>query len=257
MVGQTVRMMRTPHWIALFALVLASWLVLFAASVPADLRAAGRVYGADVLAGLCLITPDAAGFVRVAAMWAVMSVAMMAPTALHAFATYEDLGHVAPTAFWRLVAGFLAVWGGVSLVAAAAQLALFQAGVISPFGEVRSTALSAVLLIGAGAYQFSAMKSGCLSKCRRPMTFFMAHWDEGPWRNGVRLGLVCLGCCWALMMLAFVGGAMSVAFMGLATVIMVTEKLPDIGAYVTRPLGGLLIAAGLLTGGVSAGLLGG
>ena len=84
MVGQTVRMMRTPHWIALFALVLASWLVLFAASVPADLRAAGRVYGADVLAGLCLITPDAAGFVRVAAMWAVMSVAMMAPTALHA-----------------------------------------------------------------------------------------------------------------------------------------------------------------------------
>jgi predicted metal-binding membrane protein len=74
------------------------------------------------------------------------------------------------------------------------------------------------------------------------MMFFMEHWDEGPLRNGIRLGAVCLGCCWALMLLAFVGGVMNIAFMGLATVIMVVEKLPDLGRYVTRPLGWLLCA---------------
>ena len=74
----------------------------------------------------------------------------------------------------------------------------------------------------------------------------MQHWDEGPLRNGLRLGLVCLGCCWALMLLGFVGGVMNVAFMGLATLIMVFEKLPDLGRYVTKPLGWLLIAAGIV-----------
>ena len=98
------------------------------------------------------------------------------------------------------------------------------------------------LLALAGAYQFSPAKEACLSKCRRPLAFFMAHWDEGPLRNGLRLGLVCLGCCWALMALAFVGGVMNLAFMGLATVIMGLEKLPDIGRWLTRPLGVALLA---------------
>ena len=71
----------------------------------------------------------------------------------------------------------------------------------------------------------------------------MAHWDEGAWRNGLRLGLVCLGCCWALMALAFVGGVMNLAFMGLATLVMVLEKLPELGRYLTRPLGAALLCA--------------
>ena len=97
----------------------------------------------------------------------------------------------------------------------------------------------------AGAYQFSPLKAACLAKCRAPLGFFMQHWDEGAWRNGLRLGLVCLGCCWALMALAFVGGVMNLAFMGLATAIMVIEKLPDLGRWLTRPLGGLLMMGGL------------
>ena len=250
MVAQMVRVMRAPHWLAFFALVLASWAVLYATAIPADLRAAGRAFGADLLGALCIVTPDAAGFLRMTAMWSVMSIAMMAPTAFPAFATYDDLGHAAPTDFWRLVAGFLAVWFGFSILAAALQIALFQAGLLSPFGELRSAALSGLILIAAGAYQFSPLKSACLAKCRAPMTFFMAHFSEGAWRNGLRLGLVCLGCCWALMAIAFVGGAMTLAFMGLATLIMITEKLPQIGRHVTRPLGGLLIAAGLTVGAI-------
>jgi len=76
----------------------------------------------------------------------------------------------------------------------------------------------------------------------------MAHWDEGPLKNGTRLGLVCLGCCWALMALGFVGGVMNLAFMGLATLVMIFEKLPEIGRWITRPLGGMLIAAALVVG---------
>jgi predicted metal-binding membrane protein len=122
-------------------------------------------------------------------------------------------------------------------------MALFQAGLLTAFGDSRSGVMSAALLAVAGAYQFSPAKEACLSKCRRPLSFFMQYWDEGALRNGVRLGLVCLGCCWALMMLAFVGGVMNLAFMGLATVIMVLEKLPQIGAWLTRPLGVALLAA--------------
>jgi predicted metal-binding membrane protein len=244
MVFTRIRMMTGTHWLWLFALIIGAWALLYAMALPADLRAAGRIYGADFIASLCRVTPDAAGFLRVTAMWALMSAAMMAPTALPAFATYDDLGHTGQTRMGLLFFGYLAVWSGFSILAAALQMGLYKADLVSAFGDSRSDMLSAGLLGVAGAYQFSRLKEACLSKCREPLTFFMAHWNEGPWRNGLRLGLTCLGCCWVLMLLAFVGGVMNIAFMGLATVIMITEKLPDIGRYLTRPLGFILLAAG-------------
>ena len=244
-----IRGMGGSHWILLFAGILAAWAALYAMAVPEALREAGAAAGAAFFESLCVVTPDAAGFARLFLMWALMAAAMMAPTALPAFATYEDLGRAGGgTRFGVLVAGYLAVWLGFAALAAGAQLALFGAGLVSPFGDSLSAGFSAALLAVAGAYQFSALKAACLSKCRQPLTFFMAHWAEGPWRNGLRLGAVCLGCCWALMALAFVGGVMNLAFMGLAAVIMVLEKLPAFGRYVTRPLGLVLIAAAVWTG---------
>ncbi|MFW8636578.1 DUF2182 domain-containing protein [Cribrihabitans pelagius] len=241
-VAQQIRSMGGWHWLALFALILAAWALLYAMAVPAALREAGAIYGADFWRDFCTLTPDAAGYFRILAMWALMSAAMMAPTALPAFATYEDLSHTAAeTSFARLAGGYLAVWLGFSVLAAALQLAFYQAGLLNAFGDATSRLLPAAVLIVAGAYQFSPVKEACLSKCRRPLTFFMQHWDEGPLRNGLRLGLVCLGCCWALMLLAFAGGVMNLAFMGLATLIMVIEKLPEIGRHVTRPLGAALL----------------
>lgn len=242
------RKMTGTHWLALFVMILAAWVTLYLMAVPDSLRFAGRVYGADFWASLCTVTPDAAGFVKSVAMWTLMAAAMMAPSALPAFATYDDLSHTATdTQFSHLVAGYMAVWLGFSVLAAGLQMLLFRAELITAFGDSRSVWLSVMLLAVAGAYQFSPMKEACLSKCRRPLTFFMQYWAEGPLRNGVRLGLVCLGCCWALMLLAFVGGVMSLAFMGLATLIMTFEKLPDLGRYLTRPLGvGLLGAAALM-----------
>jgi predicted metal-binding membrane protein len=236
------------HWVSVFAAILAAWGLLYAMALPEELRAVGQVYGAEFLASLCTVTPDAAGFLRITLMWALMSAAMMAPTALPAFATYDELSHTCQTRFGALVGGYMAVWLGFSVFAAALQMGFYQAGLVSAFGDSRSGLLSAALLAMAGLYQFSEMKEACLSKCRAPLTFFMQHWEEGPWRNGLRLGAVCLGCCWALMLLAFVGGVMNIAFMGLATLIMVIEKLPDLGRWLTRPLGyALLAGAGLMT----------
>ncbi len=244
--AQRIRTMAGWHWLALFGLILGAWIALYAMSVPADLRQASALYGPDFWRDFCTLTPDAAGFAKMAMMWALMSAAMMAPTALPAFATYEDLSHTAPdTDFTRLVGGYLAVWVGFSALAGLLQLLLFRAELITAFGDSKSRYLSAALLLIAGGYQFSPMKEACLSKCRRPLVFFMQHWEEGPLRNGVRLGLVCLGCCWALMLLAFVGGTMNLAFMGLATVIMILEKLPELGRYVTKPLGAGLVGMAL------------
>ncbi len=249
MLSDRIRAMSAPHWLTLFAGIAAAWGALYLMAVPAELRQFGAVYGAEFWASLCIVTPDAAGLARMILMWVLMSAAMMAPTVLPALATYEELGQTgAATSMGRLLGGYMAVWLGFSVMAALAQMWLFQAGLLDPLGQSGVTWLSALLLAGAGLYQFSALKDACLDKCRSPMMFFMSHWDEGAWRNGVRLGLVCLGCCWALMLLAFVGGVMNLAFMGLATAIMVFEKLPDLGQYITRPLGGLLIAASALVG---------
>lgn len=243
MLSDRIRAMGAPHWLALFGVILGAWLTLYAMALPADLRASARVFGAEFWESLCTVTPDAVGFGRVVLMWALMAAAMMAPTALPAFATYDDLGSSTQTRFGALVAGYLIVWLGFSVLAGALQMGLFAAGLVSAFGDSLSVWLSAGLLLVAGLYQFSPVKEACLSKCRAPLTFFMAHWDEGALRNGVRLGLVCLGCCWALMLLAFVGGVMNIAFMGLATLIMVIEKLPQYGRVLTRPLGAVLIVS--------------
>ena len=248
MIASRIRAMAAPHWLTLFALILMGWAALFAMAAPQIMREGAALYGSEFWAGLCTLTPDAAGFARITLMWVLMSAAMMAPTALPAFATYDDLGHTTDTKFSHLVGGYLLVWIGFSILAAALQFILFQADLVSALGDSRSSLFSGLLLIAAGAYHFTPLKEACLSKCRAPLTFFMSHWADGPFAMGLRLGAVCVGCCAALMLLAFVGGVMNLAFMGLATILMILEKLPELGRYITRPLGVSLMGAGLWLG---------
>jgi predicted metal-binding membrane protein len=115
---------------------------------------------------------------------------------------------------------------------------------LGPDGVSTSLTLTALLLAGAGLYQFSNLKEACLSRCRAPLTFFLERWSPGPQaalKMGGQLGLHCLGCCWALMLLGFVGGTMNLVWMGVATVFMGMEKLPEIGTYLTRPVGYILL----------------
>ena len=245
MPAERLRAMGQGHWLAFYGLVLGAWAVLFAMQLPADLIAAARLFGPELWEALCAVEPGIAGAPTVLLMWAAMAAGMMAPTALPALVTYDDLRLAqagSGTGFAALAAGYLAVWLGFAVLATAAQLALADAGLLTPLGASGSAMLSALLLAAAGLWQLSQTKAACLLRCRAPFAFFLAHWPEGPWRMGLRLGLVCLGCCWALMALAFVGGTMNLAFMGVAMLLMAVEKLPA-GRLLTRPLGWALLGA--------------
>lgn len=231
-------------WLGFFALILAAWAGLFAMVITSPLTGVP----AGMWQALCLGAASA-GIGGLFAMWSLMAAAMMLPTFVPALRTFLNLGAAGasrPVDAAALVAGYVAVWAGVALAGALAQRALAQAGLLAPDGSSLSLWLTSALLMAAGLYQFSLFKAACLAKCRMPLTFFMQRWAPGPARAlvmGMELGALCLGCCWALMALAFVGGTMNLLWMGAATLFMILEKLPDIGRYLTRPAGFILISA--------------
>ena len=129
------------------------------------------------------------------------------------------------------------------------QAYLLEESLVDQTGAFRNKGFAAIFLLIAGLYQFTPLKENCVLQCRSPLIFFMEYWDSssfGSIKMGLRLGMICLGCCWALMLLALVGGTMSLAFMGLSTLVMVLEKLPRYGDYLTRPLGFALILGATL-----------
>ena len=148
--------------------------------------------------------------------------------------------------WWAFLGGYLLVWIGFAGVAAAAQLRLIDLDIIGHNGTSTSQVFSAIVLALAGAYQFTSLKRRCITECVNPMTYFLRHWRDGVVggaRMGVRHGVACLGCCWALMLLAFVGGIANIWFMALAAVVMAVEKVPAVSRFVTVPLGVVLIVA--------------
>ena len=180
--------------------------------------------------------------------WLLMTAAMMTPTTIPMLSALADVvSGREPRTWWTFLAGYLGVWAGFSIVVAQVHLVLADWNVVDAHGTFGSNNWAGVALLGAGVYQFSSVKDRCREACMRPMKFFMVHWRAGTvgaLHMGVRHGLACLGCCVALMLLAFVGGMANWGFMTLATVIMVVEKWPTIGRTVTRPLGILLLALG-------------
>jgi predicted metal-binding membrane protein len=144
--------------------------------------------------------------------------------------------------------GYFIVWLGFAALITGAQLALLFGGVIDMLGIAHSTWVSGGLLVVVGAFQFTRAKEVCHGVCHSPMMYFIGHWRSGfagGLRMGLGLGAFCAGCCWGFMALGFVGGVMNLLWMGLATLFMVLEKLPQIGHHVTKPMGLALIVAGL------------
>lgn len=186
-------------------------------------------------------------------MWAIMMAAMMGPTFVPTMRAYEDLitsANGSRAGSVGVVLGFFVVWVGFAGLIAFAQYTLIEVGLLTAMGQSVSKYFSAALLLSAGAYQFTALKDRCLDHCRSPTFQFLAHWRTG-FSGGVYMGLhhgaYCVACCWGLMVIGFVGGVMDLIWMGGATVMMTLEKLPQIGRYLTRPLGFGLIAWGVLT----------
>ncbi|MGO4908218.1 DUF2182 domain-containing protein [Pseudorhodobacter sp. W20_MBD10_FR17] len=232
-------------WIGFYGAILVAWLAVFAM--------ARQNPAADMPAGfwesLC-IAAGQASFGPLVAMWALMALAMMLPTFVPALRCFLDLSQAGATTALgavALVCGYVVVWLAAASIGAGAQYGLSRAGLVGINGASLSGWLTAALLLGAGAYQFSPVKEACLAKCRMPLSFFMERWAPGSpraLRMGLELGILCLGCCWALMTLGFIGGTMNLLWMGGATLFMTLEKLPDIGRWLTRPVGFGLIAAG-------------
>jgi len=196
-------------------------------------------------------------------MWWIMMIAMMLPSAAPVVLLAAALNRRSSQALnpfgsaAAFTAGYLLAWAVFSGLAVAAQWALQESGVLS--GMLRSTSgiLSAALLLAAGVWQFTPWKHACLSHCRGPVEFLTAQKRRGTWGaliTGGHHGLYCLGCCWFLMALLFVGGAMNLFWIaGLAIYVWVEKILPS-GETVSRVMGGLLIAWGLA---ILAGLVSG
>jgi predicted metal-binding membrane protein len=198
---------------------------------------------------------SAADWQMMLAMWAAMMVGMMLPTAAPMTLVYAMVARKAaregsplpPTAVFA--AGYLLVWTGFSAAATAAQWALDRAALLSPMLVANSPRFGAALLMAAGAYQLTPWKEACLRQCRQPAHFFAEHFRPGPLgalRLGVHHGVYCLGCCWALMGLLFVGGVMNLVWIAAIALFVLAEKLIPHGVGGGRLAGAGMIAAGAL-----------
>ncbi len=192
---------------------------------------------------------SAANLLAVWAMWAVMMAAMMLPSAWPMVSAFIRLGGDAAgrSRSRAFVVAYLGVWCVFSATATAAQWLLQALGWVSPMILSTSATLTGTLLLIAGIYQFSPLKQVCLSRCRTPVGFLMGEWRpglRGAFVMGLRHGLFCLGCCWALMALLFVGGVMNLAWIAALSIVVAIEKLAPRGERIALALGLALMAAG-------------
>jgi predicted metal-binding membrane protein len=182
-------------------------------------------------------------------MWVIMMVAMMLPSAAPMILTFAAVAryrrqhqraYVPVTVF---AAGYVAVWGGFSVLAALVQWRLHRAALLSPMMASSSAWLGGVLLFSAGVFQFTPLKQRCLTHCRAPLEFITTRWREGragAFAMGIEHGLFCAGCCWALMALLFVLGVMNLLWIAALTILVGVEKMLPGQIWVSR-LSGLLL----------------
>jgi predicted metal-binding membrane protein len=238
-------------FICIGVLVAAGWLFL-------GLVVAG-MSGIGVLEALCRPSFGAqngwslaqAGLVL--SMWCAMALAMMLPTAGPMILTYAELAETAakknePAASpLILAAGYVSIWLGAASVFAATQLLLVRLAVLDPAMATASPLFSGAVFIGAGLYQFSALKHACVTQCQHPFRFFFANWTADPrgvFALGFRQGLYCLGCCWAMMLSMFAVGVMNVIWMAALGAIMAIEKVSSTTRF-SRVLGAAFVLTGI------------
>jgi len=233
---------------ALGAIVALSWGYLFLAAADMRLSMAGM--------DRSMIMPPkgVVDLLLLLAMWWIMMMGMMLPSAAPMILTFAHVNRsrrargqtYVPTALFT--AGYLLVWGGFSVAATLAQWALESATLLSAMDmTVDSRLLGGFLFLAAGLYQFTPIKQACLRFCWSPLGLVLNHWRDGAGgalRMGITHGLYCLGCCWVLMLLLFVGGVMNLLWIAGLGAIVLIEKLMPPGPWISRISGVLLTAYG-------------
>ena len=196
--------------------------------------------------------PDGVGLLLAFSMWMVMMMAMMLPAVLPWVLLFAStsrtrdpgVGPHFPAALF--LGGYFAIWAPYCLAAAVGQRLLQRTGALSAELHVGSLA-GGVLLVAAGLFQLTPLKAACLKHCRTPLGFFLTRWRDGPsgaFGMGLRHGLFCRGCCWALMGLSFALGLMNLLWMAILTLVLCAEKIAPGGQAVSRAFGLVLGAWG-------------
>lgn len=204
--------------------------------------------------------PDGAGVATLnyaaltATMWFLMMIAMMAPAVTSVVLLFDRVSRQTPARFTRtfgFIGGYFSAWLAFSLVVSVVQIALIQIGWIDTMGVAQHRIVTAALLITVGIYQWLPLKSACLNQCRSPLDLLTHRYRPGalgPWRMGLEHGLYCVGCCWLLMLLLFVGGVMNLWWVAGIAILVSLEKLVPRGELIARSAGALAIVAGLALG---------
>jgi predicted metal-binding membrane protein len=204
-------------------------------------------------AGIGLMKPatapwNAIEFMFVFAMWAVMMIGMMTPSATPMILLYARVGGQAAStgkalaATWWFASGYLLVWTGFAFAATLAQWVLERESLLTPAMAGSGGVFGGIVMIGAGLYQWMPLKDACLRQCKAPWLFIQRH---GGFRGdalgslllGTRHGVYCVGCCWALMALLFVGGVMNVMWIAAITIYVLAEKVVPAGRAISRIAG--------------------
>jgi predicted metal-binding membrane protein len=244
-----LRFDRAPAVVLVIVLPLVSWMWIVVM--------ARDMYGPMNGASAWMMTPvwDARHLALLWAMWAVMMIGMMLPSAAPLLLMYGSIARGAATRqpaasrqIYALAAGYLAVWALFSLGATALQRLMAKLLLVSSMMEVTNPVVGATLLLIAGLYQLTPIKQRCLRTCQSPFGFLMSRWragSAGAFQMGFAHGARCLGCCWALMLLLFAGGVMNLAVIAALTALVAFEKLTPFGAQGGRISGALLIATAL------------
>jgi predicted metal-binding membrane protein len=241
---------------ALAGMVLLSWTYILAGTGMHALSMSGLPTAARMSSPMAVLQPMPWTFgysLVIFVMWSLMMVAMMLPSAapvilLFAALTRKRNEAGAPYMGTGLFAsGYLAVWGGFSLLAVTLQWQLDRIALLSPMMLTTSMALGALLLIGAGVWQFTPLKRTCLRHCHSPAEFLTHHWRkgrDGAFRMGVRHGAYCLGCCWMMMLLLFYGGIMNIYWIAGLSMLVLVERITLFGRWVASLIGVTLIIWG-------------
>lgn len=243
---------------SIVALALAAWVWTFYLSrhMPGGAMSAMDMPGMDMPGMSMDMAPvwGATEYLWLTGMWAVMMVAMMSPSAAPAILLFAGLsrqrqaagGVAASTA--TFVAGYFTIWSLFSAAAALLQLLLHRSLLLTSTGASASRLLAGGLLIAAGLYQWSPLKTACLSRCQSPLGFFTAYWREGAggaFRMGLVHGLNCVGCCWLVMLLLFVAGVMNLLWVAVLAVVVLLERVVPWGRMPARLAGTAFAIAGV------------
>lgn len=183
-------------------------------------------------------------------MWAVMMIGMMLPSAIPMTLIYaaaarkarSDGSPLPPSLVF--VAGYVLAWTAFSVAATAGQWGLDRAGLLSLHMKSNSAVVGGLILLAVGVYQLTPLKRVCLDNCRSPAGLISRYWRGSSIRLGVRYGLFCLGCCWVLMTLLFLGGVMNLLWVAAIALFVLIEKTAPFGRIIGRVAGVAFVVVG-------------